>query len=204
MPFTPCVAIPVPNREPLAPLVIVGGISVLLFTFLVMLASFITTFFMSSFEEPSYWGFWGVVTPYDVAHDLITAAYRVIKDGDTYGLFEDNSDFPLDGPVDIPVPRRSGLIWRFVRRFLLGLPVVGAGSVVHMLLSAPFLGPVHWLARYRGSRRRNNSRDIAAIIVVGLLVVGIARWVVIFLFFIRNMDGRRTGLCTKYTNLPSV
>jgi hypothetical protein len=178
MPFTPCVAVPVPNHEPLAPLVIVGGISVLLFTFLVMLASFITTFFMSSFEEPSYWGFWGVVTPYDVAHDLITAAYRVIKDGDTYGLFEDNGDrqdFPLDGPVDIPVPRRSGLIWRFVRRFLLGLPVIGAGSIVHMLLSAPFLGPVHWLARYRGSRRRGNSRDIAAIIVVGLLVVGIAR-----------------------------
>ena len=163
----------------------------MLFTFLVMLASFITTFFMSSFEEPSYWGFWGVVTPYDVAHDLITAAYRVIKDGDSYGLFEDNTyasnrqrDLPLNGPFEIPVPRKSGLIWSFVRRFLLGLPVIGAGSIVHMLLSAPFLAPVHWLARYRGSRRRNNSRDVAAIIVVGLLIVGVARSGIIFTFLI--------------------
>lgn len=183
--------VPVLNYELLAPLVIVGGISVLLFTFLVMLASFITTFFMSSFEEPSYWGFWGVVTPYDVAHDLITAAYRVIKDGDSYGLFEDNTyasnrqrDLPLNGPFEIPVPRKSGLIWSFVRRFLLGLPVIGAGSIVHMLLSAPFLAPVHWLARYRGSRRRNNSRDVAAIIVVGLLIVGVARSGIIFTFLI--------------------
>ena len=164
------------------PVVIVGGISAILFTFLVMLSSFITTFSMSSFEEPSYWGYWGIVSPYDVAHDLIAAAYRVIKDGDTYGVFDDNvypsnkeRDF-ANGPIEFRMPRGGpGLIWRFVRRFLLGLPVIGAGSVVHMLLSAPLLGPVHWLARYRGTRRRNNSRDVAAIIVVGLLIVGIAR-----------------------------
>ncbi|KAK2461980.1 hypothetical protein APHAL10511_006443 [Amanita phalloides] len=163
--------------------VIVGGISALSFTFIVMLASFITTFFTSSFEEPSYWGYWGIVTPYDVAHDLIAAAYRVIKDGDTYGIFDENvylsnrqRNVLANGPVEAPVPRKkSGLVWHFARRFLLGLPVVGAGSIVHMLLSAPFLGPIHWLARYRGSRRRNNSRDIAAIIVVGLLFVGVAR-----------------------------
>ncbi|KAF8640599.1 hypothetical protein AX17_000261 [Amanita inopinata Kibby_2008] len=148
-----------------------------------MLASFVTTFFTSSFEEPAYWGYWGIITPYDVAHDLITAAYRVIKDGDTYGLLDDRvysankaRDLLANGPVQVPVPSpRTGLVWRLIRRFLLGLPVVGAGSVVHMLLSAPFLGPVHWIARYRGARRRNNSRDIAALIVVGLLIVGIGR-----------------------------
>jgi hypothetical protein len=143
-----------------------------------MLASFITTIFMPSFEEPAYLGYWGFVTPYDIVHDLITATYRVIKDGDTYGILDDDMS-PPDGqdPDDfLLVPRRkSGLIWRLARRFLLGLPIVGAGSIVHMLLSAPFLGPVHWLARYRGSRRRNNSRDFAAIFVVGLMIVGILR-----------------------------
>lgn len=160
--------------------VIVGGTSALIFTLLVILASFVTTFFMSSFEEPtSYWGYWGIITPYDVAHDLITAAYRVIKDGDTFGLLDDDlplRDFPADGPIQFPAPgRKPGLVWRFIRRFLLGLPIIGAGSIVHMLLSAPFLGPVHWLARYRGSRRRNNSRDLAAIVVIGLILLGTAR-----------------------------
>ncbi|PFH50804.1 hypothetical protein AMATHDRAFT_75379 [Amanita thiersii Skay4041] len=162
--------------------VIVGGFSALMFTFIVMLASFIASFFMSSFEEPT-WAYWGILNPYDVTHDLITAAYRIIKDGDTYGILEDGvftsnrqRDFLSNGPLKVPTARpRPGLVLRLIRRFLLGLPVVGAGSIVHMLLSAPLLGPIHWIARYRGGRRRNNSRDIAALIVVGLLIVGIAR-----------------------------
>jgi hypothetical protein len=45
-----------------------------------------------------------------------------------------------------------------------------------MLLSFGFLGPVHWLARFRGNRRRdNNTRDVAAVIIIVLLVVGAAR-----------------------------
>lgn len=54
--------------------------------------------------------------------------------------------------------------------------MVGAGSLVHMLLSAPLLGPLQWLARQRGSRRRRDqSRDIAAIIILALIVAGAAR-----------------------------
>ena len=59
---------------------------------------------------------------------------------------------------------------------VLGLPLVGAGSLVHMRLSLPLLGPLHWLARYRGNRtRRGESRDAAAVVVIVLLLVGAAR-----------------------------
>lgn len=66
---------------------------------------------------------------------------------------------------------------RLLRRFVLGLPVVGAGSLVHMLLSLPLLTPVHWLARFRGgrSRRNSSSRDAAAVVIIILLIVGVAR-----------------------------
>lgn len=77
----------------------------------------------------------------------------------------------------MPTPRPPpGIVRRLIHRFVLGLPIVGASSLVHMLLSMPLIGPVHWLARYRGNRnRRGNSRDIAAILVIVLLVAGAAR-----------------------------
>ena len=162
--------------------VIVGGISGLLFTLLVMIASYITTFFISAFEEPTYYhSFYS--NPFDVAQDLVTAAFRVMKDGALADILEDNIRRPSTtgrAPIVPPTPRHHrGIIPRFIQRFIIGLPLVGAGSLVHMLLSVQFLAPVQWLARYRGSRnRRNNgSRDIAALIVISLLVVGALRYV---------------------------
>jgi len=160
--------------------VIVGGISGLLFTLLVMIASYITTFFISAFEEPTYYhSFYS--NPFDVAQDLVTAAFRVMKDGALADILGDNIRRPSTtgrAPIVPPTPRpHPGIITRFIQRFIIGLPLVGAGSLVHMLLSVHFLAPVQWLARYRGSRnRRNNgSRDIAALIVISLLVVGALR-----------------------------
>jgi hypothetical protein len=136
---------------------------------------------MSAFEEPTTYYYSFYISPFEVAQDLVRAAFRILKDeigGDE--LFS-KVQMPVGsntaGPSSLPKPRPSpGLIKSFIRRFIFGLPIVGAGSLVHMLLSFGFLGPVHWLARFRGNRRRDsNSRDIAAVIIVVLLVVGAAR-----------------------------
>jgi len=141
---------------------------------------------MSAFEEPSqsfYSSFY--VSPFTLAKDLIVAALRILKDEDTIGLFDQvmnskssRSTRGSDATETI-IPTQApprGLLMRLFRRFVLGLPMVGAGSLVWMLLSAPFLGPLQWLARQRGNRRRNEqSRDIAAIVIVALLVMGAAR-----------------------------
>jgi hypothetical protein len=164
--------------------VLLGGLSGLFFTIFVMLASYITTYFMSAFEEPttsSYYFFY--VSPFGVAQDLVVAALRILKDGGIDGLFDDTMPRSRNGPysrrTDLPPlrpPSNPGFIKRFIKRFLLGLPLISAGSLVHMLLSVGYLLPVQWLARYRGNRnRRDNSRDLAALIVVGLLAVGALR-----------------------------
>ncbi|KAF7347896.1 RING-CH-type domain-containing protein [Mycena venus] len=160
---------------------VVGALSAILFTMLVLLSSFITTFFMSWFEEPSdgyyYRSSWFFgpgfyfTSPFDIARDIIRAALRILQDtdGEVFG----HRDTQTGSPIPHSEP---GLLKSFIRRFLLGLPIVGAGSVVHMLLSVGLLTPVHFLARYRSSnRRRESGRDIASLIVIGLVLVGAAR-----------------------------
>lgn len=168
--------------------VIVGGLSGLIFTSIVMLASFITTFFFFAFEEPTYYYYSSFlyVSPLDLARDLITATLRILKEGDIVGTFDGGvNTMPRTRSAEDSSPlvshklrQKPTLLKNFIRRFILGLPMVGAGSLVHMLLSAPLLGPLQWLARQRGSRRRRDqSRDIAAIIIIILIVVGAARFV---------------------------
>jgi len=143
-----------------------------LFSALVLLSSFLTTFFMIPVDDSSYFYQFNL---FDLLRDLIRAAVRILQDGDH---FVDSSFFeePLVGSPTSRSP--PGLFSTFVRRFILGLPVVGAASLVHMLLSLPFFGPLHWLARYRSSReRRANSRDFAAIFIIILIAVGVARQV---------------------------
>ncbi len=151
------------------------------------MASFVTTFFMSAFEEPSYhsyYGFFYYISPLEVARDLVTAAFRIIRDGDLSDVLEDTASFTTaQGSSKVPIARAPpGLVKRFVRRFLLGLPLLGAGSLVQMFVSVQALAPVQWIARYRGNRNRrnSNSRDIAALIVIGLLLVGAFRSVISF------------------------
>lgn len=168
--------------------VLVGGLSGFFFTIIVMLASYITTYFMDAFEEPttsSYYS-WSLffVSPLEVAQDLVVAALRILQDGGFESILEDTLPSNTNGSrghkLNRPPrpPSNPGFLKRFVKRFLLGLPVVGAGSIVHMLLSVGYLVPVQWLARYRGNRnRRDNSRDLAALIVVALLIMGALRFV---------------------------
>jgi len=157
----------------MCPVVFVGSISALLFTILVILASYVTTFFMNSFEHPTYGSYFFYVSPIEVAQDLITAAFRVLKDGELGDILEEETYTPSTTMT----PKAPGVVRWFVRRFLIGLPLVGAGSLVHMLISLHVLTPVQWLARYRGSRSRRNNSDIAALIVVSLLAIGALRLV---------------------------
>jgi len=154
-----------------------------------MASSFLTTTFFSSSDSATsssdydfYYPFW--VNPFSVGRDLIRAALRIMQD-ESGGLLDPDVLFrPTKSPYmqtpsseglqDSPTP---GLLRRLLWRFLLGLPVVGAGSVVHMLLSLPLLGHVQWLARFRGGRNRRSSgaRDTAAVVIVVLLVIGALR-----------------------------
>ncbi|OAX44216.1 hypothetical protein K503DRAFT_765198 [Rhizopogon vinicolor AM-OR11-026] len=153
--------------------IVVGIITSFLFTILVMCSSYLTTYFMNSFDDySSYGSSYFFISPIDVGQDLIRAALRILQDQDA---------FPIEETVPTrtnpaPLPSPPTFLTRFFRRFIVGLPMIGAGSIVHMLLSLPLLGPVHWIARFRGSRsRRGNSTDIAAMIIVTLIIVGIAR-----------------------------
>ena len=168
-----------------------GALSSIIFTIIVIFSSFITTYFMSVFEEPSwstgsYFYSYYYISPWDVGKDLIRAAFRILKDANGFDFDEDAFFTRTTAKINTPpiVARTPpGILKRFLKRFILGLPVVGAGSLVHMLLSLPFLGPVHWLARYRGNRsRRGDTRDVAAMVVIVLLLVGAARCVLILMF----------------------
>ena len=156
-----------------------------LFVLITFLASFLTTYLLSFFQEPSttfyiFTGSFFYVSPIEVVHDLVKAAFRILQDGDQIlesGLFPPRNPRTRGGGLDSRAIENPGVLRRFLSRFVIGLPLVGSISLLHMLLSLPFIGPVHWLARYRGNRRRNNNdtRDITALILVLLLALGVAR-----------------------------
>ncbi|EIW86791.1 hypothetical protein CONPUDRAFT_134147 [Coniophora puteana RWD-64-598 SS2] len=175
--------------------VVLGLLSSILFTALVMTSSYLTTSFFhvfdNDYDDYSY-GFsytsW-YYAPYDAAHDIVRAAFRILKDQD---VLEDDSPFtarPLN-PTLKP-QAKSGLVQRFIGRFITGLPLVGAGSLIQMIFSMPFLGPIQWIARYRGSRRRSgNSADIAALVIIFLLAVGLTRALVKVYELTRKLSAR--------------
>jgi hypothetical protein len=166
------------------------------FTILVLAASFVTTTFTSflspdeeeagyhysPFYSPPYW-----VNPFSVCIDLIRAALRVLQDASDLDINLDellsrSTSSRTGATAQNPPP---GLLRSLVRRFLLGLPVVGAGSLVQMLLSFGLV-PVQWLARYRGGRRnRQNNRgtDTATVLLVALLLIGALRCVYVRALF---------------------
>ncbi|KAG5350654.1 hypothetical protein C0989_009952 [Termitomyces sp. Mn162] len=137
---------------------------------------------MSWFEEPSTTTYFFsssflYVSPFGLMQDLISAALRILQDQDLGGLFDDTPKRARSSPGGVPPPTKPrGLLMNFVRRFVLGLPMVGAGSLVYMLLSAPFIGPLQFLARRRSGRnRQDQSRDIVALVIVALILAGAAK-----------------------------
>lgn len=122
-----------------------------------------------------FYGYW--VSPTQVAANLIRMALRVIRDEDI--IFEENllkTNQPL--PADF-VPRPRGFFANFLRRVVIGIPVVGVASLVQFLLSMSMLGPFHFLTQLRGRNRRDSSRDIATILVLIAIIYGAFRFVLV-------------------------
>jgi len=156
--------------------VVVGFFSSFLFVLLVLFSSYVTSYFLASIEEQSVFGTtYFFVSPIDVAQDVIRAAIRILRDLD---ILPPEVQLPqsLKSSTPIRLPQSSGSLGRFVRRFLLGLPLVGVGSLIHMILTLPFMGPLQWIARWRGNRtRRGNDRDLAAAVIIIFIIIGAAR-----------------------------
>ena len=168
---------PHPDRGP----VVVAVLSTVIFTLIVYVSSFVTTaclgLFQQGVSEDSYI-FSYYFYPIDTFKDLVSSTLSILND--EFGLIEQ-----LEGVHRRSQPRPTplttepdSLVVRLVKKFILGLPLVGIGSLIQMILSMPILGPVHWIARYRSSRgRRGSSRDMTAIIVVGLMLIGAVRFI---------------------------
>ncbi|TCD69901.1 hypothetical protein EIP91_005725 [Steccherinum ochraceum] len=141
--------------------VVVAALSAVVFTVIVLCSSFITTWLIDE-EHDS----WFVLAPWAVFRNLVRTTVRsfIDVDIDTDRMLAYTKRRKSSGP--------PGLIRRFVTRFLLGLPVVGAGSVIQILLSMPI--PFHWL-RWRTRRTNRDSRDIATLLMVMVILAGAAR-----------------------------
>ncbi|KAI0375110.1 zf-C3HC4-domain-containing protein [Pilatotrama ljubarskyi] len=148
--------------------VVIAALSTLFFTCIVLLSSFVTTWFMrDSDDDYFYWS--SFYYPVDIFRSLVRMTISFFDDG----LLTDPLMSRRQGSQRLKEPRGPpGLLARFVRRFLLGLPVVGAGSVAHMLLSIPM--PFHWL-RLRTRRVGRQSKDLMALIVLAVVIAGAAR-----------------------------
>ncbi|CDO75472.1 hypothetical protein BN946_scf184935.g8 [Trametes cinnabarina] len=131
------------------------------------MSSFVATWFMGDYED-DYFSWYSLWYPMDIFRGLVRT---------TIGFFDDTI---LDDPA---ILRRAGsyrlkesrgppsLIKRLIRRFLLGLPVVGAGSIAHMLWSIPM--PFYHL-RLRTRRIGRQSKDLMALIVLAVVIAGAA------------------------------
>jgi hypothetical protein len=169
--------------------VAIATLSTVLFTAIVYASSFLTTTLLSSLDDPSYYsfgssaiyvasggGYWTWTNPYTVGRDLVRAALRIIQD-EAGGVFDPDALLTPLVPDNAETIPSHNIFWRFIRRLVLGLPVVGAASLVQMLFSLPLLGPIQWIARSRGNRgrRSNGSRDTAAVVIILLLAIGALR-----------------------------
>jgi len=156
--------------------VVVAAISAVIFTVIVYVSSFITTACFGLFErgvsEDSY-AFSYYIYPIETLRDLVSSTLSILND--EFGIIDRPEG--LHRPVPL-IAKPDSFVVRLVKKFLLGLPLVGIGSLIQMVLSMPILGPIQWLARYRSSRgRRGSTRDMTAIVVVGLMVIGAIRFI---------------------------
>ena len=163
------------------PPVVIAAFSTAIFTLIVYLSSFLTSACLGLFEQGVSEGsyiFSYYFYPIDTFKELVSSTLSILND--EFGIIE-HRDGPRHSSQHPPAPlstKPDTLIVRLVKKFILGLPLVGIGSLIQMILSMPILGPVHWIARYRSSRgRRASTRDMTAIIVVGLMVIGALRFV---------------------------
>jgi hypothetical protein len=148
-------------------IVVVGVLSCVAFTILLFLSSFITTYLISGSGDDSYL----YIYPWETFREVIRTAVCILTDQSC-----DNYAFSSRRPTKLRYPTPRGpptLLGRFVRRLLLGLPTVGAGSLLNMLWSLPF--PItHWL-RVRLRRTGRNASDFMSLVLLTVVLIGAAR-----------------------------
>lgn len=155
---------------PISP-VVVGTLTGIAFTLLLFFSSFITTYLISGPTNESYFFYY----PWDSVRDVIRTTVCVLTEGSC-------DDDALPGRLSkLRMPTPSGpptLLGRFLRRLLLGLPTVGAGSMINIIYSMPF--PIaHWI-RVRLRRQNRNSTDFTALLVMTVILIGAAKYATSF------------------------
>ncbi|KAI0801154.1 zf-C3HC4-domain-containing protein [Fomes fomentarius] len=147
--------------------IVIAAVSTFLFTILVLLSSFVTTYFVGDDDSSTYT--YSFYYPVEIFRNLVKMTIGILVDD----RMLDDSILRQKAGTRIRQPRSPpSLLQRFFRRFLLGLPVVGAGSVAHMLMSIPL--PFHWL-RFRTRRTGRQSKDLMALIILAVVLAGAAR-----------------------------
>ncbi|TBU34803.1 zf-C3HC4-domain-containing protein [Dichomitus squalens] len=147
--------------------VVIATLSTMLFTIIVLLSSFVTTWFIGNDDDTYSFSFY---YPYEIFRSLIKMTVGILADD---GLVGDTILRQRAGTYRTKQPQGPpSFLGRILRRFLLGLPVVGAGSIAHMLLSIPL--PFHWL-RFRTRRTARQSKDLMALIILAVVLAGAAR-----------------------------
>ncbi len=155
------------HRQLTTPAVVIAAVSTFLFTILVLLSSFVTTYFVGDDDSSTYT--YSFYYPVEIFRNLVKMTISILVDD----RMLDDSILRQKAGNRIRQPHSPpSLLQRLFRRFLLGLPVVGAGSVAHMLMSIPL--PFHWL-RLRTRRTGRQSKDLMALIILAVVLAGAAR-----------------------------
>ncbi|KAI9065836.1 zf-C3HC4-domain-containing protein [Trametes sanguinea] len=148
--------------------VVIAALSSLLFTIIVFMSSFVATWFMGDYED-DYLSWYSVWYPVDVFRGLVRTTIGFFDET----ILNDPAILRRRGSYRVKEPRGPpSLLTRFIRRFLLGLPVVGAGSIAHMLWSFPM--PFQYF-RMRTRRIGRQSKDLVALIFLAVVIAGAAR-----------------------------
>ncbi|KAE9408174.1 hypothetical protein BT96DRAFT_24912 [Gymnopus androsaceus JB14] len=149
---------------------IIGCISAFIFALLTLASSYVTTYLLAYFQRPSSSGFYIFSSSYwfedpvEAARDIVRAALGILQDENGV-LFDARSR--STGAPSATTQGSPG----FLARLIIGLPLLGASSLVQML-SFSLISPIRWLAR---RRRNNDSRDASALIIAVLICIGCAR-----------------------------
>ena len=163
-------------------LVIIVTLSVFVFSCLAYVASFLVTLFLDDLDPDDtlhdggflFFG-WGWVNPVDVAKNLIKTVLRALQDEDIIAVEDIFNLGSKSAPSRfIEAPQKLGAIANFLRRILIGIPVLGATSIIQILWSTGFLRPFDLATRHRG-RNRRDSRDFASAVILIAMIFGILR-----------------------------
>lgn len=138
------------------------------FTLLLFVSSFVTTYLISGTGEESYF----TIYPWETFREVVRSVVCALTDLPCDEFTLSSRGRRVHARVQTRPPTMFN---RFVRRLLLGLPTVGAGSLISTLFSLPF--PItHWI-RVRLRRGSRNASDITTLIFLTVVIIGAARCV---------------------------